>query len=481
MADTPGSIVEIRAGASQRPLLELRPGQVVQPMSIGRVGMWAVDAPDVLDVHAYVYFDGNALFIQSADAQNPAKGNGRAIATNWQQIEIPCTIEMGRARLVYRTLDEMEDGEEDKTVAQAIQLPTMPKPQFTANAGAFSNRNKGPDSDATRLQPMQREPDPTVVSPLEMAGTPIGGVPKARPAAGMPAWANNDIAPQSSPTAIGAPPAPPPPQNSGYQAFGSVQVAVPPPPAAPNPMQQTLSSPIQSPMPPMQPMQGMPMQPGMMPQQMMMQPGMMQPGMMQPGMMPMAGQSGQMMALPPGSPAAETGRVVPPSELKGFARAKAEWNAMPPIRKIIIGTFPGVLLLVYFMLFDDEPQQQARRPRPQPSASASVATPASATTTAPPASTPPVVMNPPPSASVSVAIPVPTASATTTTSATAKASATPPPPKGKVTLEREAVDYVTQGQYVKAAEIYEQLAAQHPETPVYREAARILRARGNGG
>src|SRR5512143_1842092 len=99
MADTPGSIVEIRAGTSQRPLLELRPGQVVQPMSIGRVGMWPVDAPDVLDVHAYVYFDGNALFIQSADAGNPAKGNGRAIATTWQQIEIPCTIEIGRARL----------------------------------------------------------------------------------------------------------------------------------------------------------------------------------------------------------------------------------------------------------------------------------------------------------------------------------------------------------------------------------------------
>ena len=92
MADNPGSIVEIRAGTSQRPLLELKPGQVVQPMSMGRVGMWPIEAPGVLDVHAYVYFDGNALFIQSADAANPVKGNGQAIGTTWQQYQVMLTI-----------------------------------------------------------------------------------------------------------------------------------------------------------------------------------------------------------------------------------------------------------------------------------------------------------------------------------------------------------------------------------------------------
>src|SRR5208337_4688072 len=105
MADNPGvHIVEIRAGNSQRPVLELRPGTPVQPMSVGRIGMWPVDAPEVLDVHAFLYFDGRALFVQSADAGNPAKGNGQAIGTAWQQLEIPCTIEIGRARLVYRAL-----------------------------------------------------------------------------------------------------------------------------------------------------------------------------------------------------------------------------------------------------------------------------------------------------------------------------------------------------------------------------------------
>jgi hypothetical protein len=464
MAENPGSIVEIRAGTSQRPLLELRPGQVVQPMSIGRVGMWPVEAPGVLDIHAYVYFDGNALFIQSADAGNPAKGNGQAIGTTWQQIEIPCTIELGRARLVYRTLDEMEDSDEDKTVAQAIQLPVGPSrgapqaPAFTPNAGAFSNRNKGPDSDATRLQPVGaggREPDPTIVSPLEMAGTPMGGVPKARPAAGMPAF-STDIMPQSSPTAIGAPPAPPPPQNMGYAAFGSVQVAVPGvPPPPPNPMMQTLNAPMQSQM--QQPM--MQMQQPMMQQQ----PGMM---MQQPGTVP------QMMPqnmMPPGMPNAETGRIVPPGELTGFARAKAEWQAMPPIRKVIVGTFPGVLLLVYFMLFDDEPQQQARKPRPQGSTSASVSS------SAPPPPVvdagAPVVTNPPP---VFDAGPVASNPAPPPT------NPLPPPPKGKVTLERQAFDLVGQGQFTKAADIYDQLATQTTnaqQAATFREASRVLRSR----
>ena len=467
MADTPGShIVEIRAGTSQRPVVELRPGEVVQPMSIGRVGMWAIDAPDVLDVHAYMYFDGRALFVQSADAQNPAKGNGKPIGMQWQQIEIPCTIEVGRARLVYRTLDDVDDDGEDKTVAQPIQIPREPASGAPFAPGAFSNRsNKGPDSDATRLAPMpNREPDPTVVSPLEMVGTPAIGVPKARPAAGMPAWSTtNDASPNSSPTAIGAPPAPPPPQNTGYQQFGSVQVAVPAPPPAPNAMVQTLQAPMQSPLANMQPM----MQPGMQP---MMQPGMqgfpqqMQPNMMPPNMMP-PNASGPYPGMPTG-PNAETGRVQPPTELKGFARMAAEWKAMPPIRKVIFGCTPAVMLLAYFMVFDDDaPAPQPHRKNPQTSDSVAMVDAAAPTTST--------------STSMNTTPPAMDASVAQVTTSTAPPPTTPLP-KGKRTPEREAIDLVSQGQFAKAADIYEQLAQQHPEQPAFKEAARILRLRANG-
>ncbi|HEY1955889.1 MAG TPA: FHA domain-containing protein [Polyangiaceae bacterium] len=502
MAENTGvHIVEIRAGNSQRPVLELRPGVVVQPMSIGRVGMWSVDAPGVLDVHAYIYFDGRSLFLQSADAANPARGNGQAIGSAWQQIEIPCTIEVGRARLVYRALDEIdEDGEEDKTIAQPIQVPTRAQAaQFAQSSGPVSNR-KGPDSDATRLGPLPaREPDPTVVSPLEMGLTPMGGVPKARPAAGMPAW---DASPNSSPTQIGAPPqapAPPPPQNTGYQAFGSVQVAVPAPPPAPqpgmmmggNPMGQTLQAPMQSPL--MQPQMQMQMQPGMQPMmqqmqpQMQMQPGMqpmmqqqMQPGMQQPMMYP---PGGPMMGPGPG-PSAETGRIQTPGDGSAWQKAVAEWKAMPPLRKFIIGTFPGVALLVYFMLFDTPIQRPRQQVVPTATASQSAsATPSSTSTAAPTTSASDVAM-PTTTASGTNAVPTATVTATATTTAptvTASATAKPPhDPKAKKSVEREAIELVGQGQYAKAAALYDQLAQEHPEQPAYREAARLLHLRANG-
>ena len=423
-------------------------------MSLGKVGSWPIDAPNVLDVHAYLYFDGRALFVQSADAGNPAKGNGQAIATTWQQIEIPCTLEIGKARLVYRLLQEDAEGDEDKTIAQAVKVPDVPPPQFRAGAGAFSNRNSGPDSDATRIQSMDtgpRQPDPTVVSPLE-AGTPSAGVPMARPAAGMPAGPRFGGAPMMS----GGAPAPPPPAP-GYQGFGSVQVAM----GGPQPMNQTLQQPMQSPLAG-QPQYGMP--PQMMGGQMQGQMGQMQG---QNGPMPMGG-----MGMPQGpGPHAETGKIQPPPN--GFKeqldKAIADWKAMPPIRKIIIGSFPGVAILAYMMLTDQPQPQMVQRPMPPPSASVTTTT---TTTTPPPPTTP--VYTPPPVTSYT---PPPNTSASTTAS-TGKEP--PPMTKGARTLERQAIDLAMQGQYAKAAELYDQLAAQHPDNLAFKEAAFLLRQRING-
>jgi hypothetical protein len=68
---------------------------------------------------------------------------------------------------------------------------------------------------------------------------------------------------------------------------------------------------------------------------------------------------------------------------------------------------------------------------------------------------------------------------TIVTPPTASSTTTAPPPKpGKVSLERQAIDLVAVGQYGKAADIYEQLAAQGgPNAAAFREAARILRTR----
>jgi predicted Zn-dependent protease len=45
-----------------------------------------------------------------------------------------------------------------------------------------------------------------------------------------------------------------------------------------------------------------------------------------------------------------------------------------------------------------------------------------------------------------------------------------------LSLERQAADALRAGKRDQAAVLYDQLAAQHPENPAYKEAARIIRA-----
>jgi hypothetical protein len=54
-------------------------------------------------------------------------------------------------------------------------------------------------------------------------------------------------------------------------------------------------------------------------------------------------------------------------------------------------------------------------------------------------------------------------------------------PAGTKTLERQAVDYVAAGDTAKAAATYEELMRRDPNNKVYAEAARILRAKLDGG
>ncbi len=53
--------------------------------------------------------------------------------------------------------------------------------------------------------------------------------------------------------------------------------------------------------------------------------------------------------------------------------------------------------------------------------------------------------------------------------------AAPPAAPGKKTSERAAADAWAEGNYADAAKMYDELAAQNPGNPAYKEAARILR------
>lgn len=487
MADGGIQLVEVRAGNSPRTLMELKPGASVNPTSVGRTGMWNIDAPGILDVHAYLYFDGQALFVQSADPSNPAKGNGKAIATNWQQMEIPCTIELGKARLVYRTLETLDDDDNDKTMARPMGLPlppppggggvpAPPPPQFRPGGGAFANRA---DDESTRFQPMNNapappppprglgEPEPTIVAPLEDMPQQNVGYAKPLPAAGQPAqpWYPNGP-PSGSATTVQQMPQPPQQQ---YQGYGSVQVA------SGMPMQQQSGGlGMQQGMNMQQ--QGMNMQqPGMN----MQQPGMQQQGMnmQQPGMNNMQG-------------ATQTVQTQQPSTL--LDRMKKDWASTPPIRRAMLLMMPVVfILVVMFMRHQEEMQadadEAARQQREAASASAMASADKPPDTTPLPSYTPPIPTYVPPTYSGappgSVVGLTPTVAPTPSVVVPPVPTVKPPASAAKLpanikTTERLAVDAVAGGDFKGAAGYYDQLAAAvppgDPRHDTYAEAARIM-------
>src|SRR5688572_26889642 len=107
-------VIEIEAGIGEPAFIPLTLGQELQPISVGKKGMWRLESPRVLDVHAFVYFDGNALFLQSADDATAAMVDGYRIGKAWTELHAPCSIELGGARLRFRSLQAAADEPETK-------------------------------------------------------------------------------------------------------------------------------------------------------------------------------------------------------------------------------------------------------------------------------------------------------------------------------------------------------------------------------
>lgn len=96
-----GPLISVRAGAAEPASMELPAGQAIGPLSFGRLGSWRIVAPGVLEEHGFLYFNGSALFLQSADPNSPVAVNGAPIPGDWTPIYAPCEIAFGGARLWF--------------------------------------------------------------------------------------------------------------------------------------------------------------------------------------------------------------------------------------------------------------------------------------------------------------------------------------------------------------------------------------------
>ncbi len=129
-------------------------GTEVAPFSVGSAGMWRVSGDGIADVHGFLYFDGESLFVQSAGTRFVVTVDGQAVGTEWSPIRPPCRIQMGTVILSYH--DAVED--EGETIASA-NPPVLRSASNKPSAIAPSARPFRPgefasvaDDGATRVQ-----------------------------------------------------------------------------------------------------------------------------------------------------------------------------------------------------------------------------------------------------------------------------------------------------------------------------------------
>ncbi len=512
-------VLEIESGIGEPAFIPLTLGQELSPISVGKKGMWRIESPRVLDVHAFVYFDGAALFIQSADEQSAAMVDGQPVGKAWTELAAPCRIEIGQARLRFRSLMPAPlEEQEERTVAFEVPVQKHGTLQMTPSAvglqPASPSAARGipakPERPFAPGEFSHRSDDATRVAPLETskAGRRPGGDESmraaVRPAAGMPpsnmSASGGYAVPHTSPS--GQPLIMHTPNGMPGMPHGAMQPSMSHSGGVPVPMTPVHNGPMSGGMPSAYgsgpypaPPNGYPAPPpsGQLPQ-----------GPYGPPLPPG-------MSMPPGSmqPLSHGGAAVP-TESKKKDDFATRWKEMSAVRRLLILMSPLILASAYYAVVVDDPPPTTKGNKGTKTASSgsgavastardagSVATTTAApgvSGTAPPPVDPGAQVGGPPVGSAPTAVgsaptsPAPAGSAPPPGSATGRTVTPPPGPSavagaplvdGKRTLERIAIDAYLAGDYPLAARSYEQLAEMTPAPSniVYLEAARIIKAK----
>ncbi|WP_394847144.1 hypothetical protein LZC95_06700 [Pendulispora brunnea] len=80
-------------------------GESRDPFSVGRAGAFHVEGRGVLDVHAFVHFDGQRLFMCSTDSVSPVLVDGAPLQRRWSELTPPCHLRFGAAAASLRGPD----------------------------------------------------------------------------------------------------------------------------------------------------------------------------------------------------------------------------------------------------------------------------------------------------------------------------------------------------------------------------------------
>ena len=161
-------------------------GQQEGPISLGRGGQFRVDGRGVLATHAYLMFDGDGLYLCSADEANPVVVDGARIPRQWTRVGVPCTLLLGRTRAVLRRATSAAPGRPVPLAPPARPSGDVHADDVHADDGddtpiegvpAYQSASPSPDEDTDRPRlPSESDEESTRV------GLDILNRPSLRPA-----------------------------------------------------------------------------------------------------------------------------------------------------------------------------------------------------------------------------------------------------------------------------------------------------------
>ena len=471
--------VELREGAkSDQPVLELKSGEPRDAFGIGLEGEWRVRGPGINAVDAYLYWDGETLFVSSAEGSRVTV-RGEVVPTEWQPIEVPSNVRFAAVKLAVR-----KAGRRSKTKAAAEKKKSAPKaelePPAKHRAAQRAPVDDGmpeelPDDEKTRVK--KDEPAP--------APAPTAKAKPARPQGAMFSKPSEHtertrLAPMEDKLA-----APPDDERTAFQPLAVPSTGSPVPSRDEAlPSTRRADEPLKAARAPTpRPAAGVPSSP----------PSSKKPKKA-PGLAPGPARPSKPDAepaskpaepktvgtddatLPPSrradvmagaSPPAEAPVAAPPKKKAGGgvgAALKKGWAEASFPQKVILILLPFAFVSVFFVFTDEPPAAPV-----EPAGSATRTAPSGAPSSAPVA---PVEPAAPLAADAGEASEPPPAATEQPTPAPA-----PPAPaaKGAVSTERRAADAVAAGAYAEAIEHYEALSKEHPKKEAYQRAAEILR------
>ena len=158
--------VLVLAGSASQKAVGFTANESVQPFTVGTAADWQISADGVAEVHAYLFYDGQVLYVSCINPQFPVTVDGQAVAAEWMAVAPGSEILLGSAILGVEANDVSTPQAVPELETVELILPQTSPPV-----------SQGSLDEATMLRPAPRNDVPPP-APRSMAGSAAPSKPK---------------------------------------------------------------------------------------------------------------------------------------------------------------------------------------------------------------------------------------------------------------------------------------------------------------